>query len=56
MAGGRRTYFEQSCPRCGKPSTEGGRRALNTVNPDPKLNRKSKCVICKQLLNRQEIE
>lgn len=44
------TYFEKSCPRCGKPSHTSSRIALNKVGPNPKKSRKVKCVICKKLL------
>jgi predicted RNA-binding Zn-ribbon protein involved in translation (DUF1610 family) len=48
MAGGRRTYFEISCPKCGKPSIDNGRVALNKVQP-PKVQR-AKCVNCGEYL------
>lgn len=49
MAGGRKKYWERSCPRCGKPSIEQGRNALNKVGP-PGTSKKARCVVCKKPL------
>jgi endogenous inhibitor of DNA gyrase (YacG/DUF329 family) len=49
MAGGKPTYWERSCPRCGKPSHTHSRIALNKVGP-PGTSKEAKCAICKRLL------
>ena len=54
MAGGRVTYWEKSCPKCGKPSDPTSRIADNKVIPNSKgkVSRKVRCRKCKGLLFR----
>jgi endogenous inhibitor of DNA gyrase (YacG/DUF329 family) len=47
MSGGRKVYYEKSCPKCGKPSYHGSKTALNKVGFDTKHTPKIKCVMCK---------
>lgn len=48
MAGGSKSYWEMSCPRCGKPSNHNPDTAQNKVNPNSKgkVPSKVKCVRC----------
>ena len=55
MAGGAPTYWEKSCPKCGKPSNDNSRDALNKVNPN-ESNKKVRCVVCGTLLYQRDIE
>lgn len=42
-------YYEKSCPKCGKPSYDGGRQAVNKVPLRANRN-KIKCRCCGTLL------
>jgi len=52
MAGGSKSYWEMSCPKCGKPSTHSPDMAINKVQPNAKgkVPRKVRCTICKSSL------
>ena len=52
MPGGRITYWECSCPKCGKPSHTHSRYALNKVGP-PGTSKLAKCVICNTQLHEE---
>lgn len=49
MAGGTPTYFERSCPKCGKPSHTHSRIALNKVGPTKRDSKKARCSLCREL-------
>ena len=55
MAGGAPTYWEKSCPKCGKPSHTHSRIALNKVNPNERKG-KEKCAICKSRLSEKNLK
>jgi hypothetical protein len=50
MSKGAKTYWEQSCPDCGKPEDAGAKKALNIVGY--KRSKKDRCRKCHKLLNR----
>jgi len=58
MAGGSKSYWEISCPKCGKPSTHSPDMAMNKVQPNSKgkVPPKVKCVVCKGFLKEQRGE
>jgi hypothetical protein len=50
LAGGRKTYWEKSCPKCGKPSENRGKLAVNRFG-HPKIGKRAKCRVCYGLLS-----
>jgi hypothetical protein len=50
MKGGRKTYYDKSCPKCGLPGNNGRGDVLNKQS-SPKPARKMKCSKCQSFLH-----
>jgi hypothetical protein len=55
MSKGSKKYFEMSCPRCGKPESNGKALIKVNINRQSKVSRKSKCIKCGKMLFKENI-
>lgn len=45
-----KTYYDKSCPKCGKPDKGYNQGSLNRFG-SPIMSKKHKCILCKGKLN-----